>query len=663
MNFSFHNKLLIKTNNKQYEFYNTILESILFQLSNFQPFNEYISVGNGQPNQDSQNSFHLTNLLLTEKLCNKSIQSDISKDNLFAKYEYVISRNLIKSDYITELGLSNNDANPTVFNYFSLISNETPNGINLNDSTELLFEITIYLTINETSGTLLTSGQNPFIEFLLGNGIDNVFVCKGTNYSKNTRISRELSSTSELFLCEKKSAIQNNSLEISFETSLATGEIDEILFVTNNKVFARKNLKEFKPTITNSSTFTAKENYIIKIDDDIKSINSVTNLTNQTTESNYYVSRFANSFGDKISLPFDNLFNSTTSRFLSKCGKNIFFVSNEKVYGFTNIDFQIKQLNTNNVDDSYILKIISFDNFVFVISKIKPYISGYVILNNSLIKQNNCFENFENIDNLEDFLQIDITKCNNGNFIAGIIKKDKTAISIYFNHNTESGFSIINQISNEKEFNYLLAMFKNNFCDGQIIYLKEGATSAECRIVTHHANISETDIYSSLAYHLTKNATNIYCKSRAIISEKNTEPSLVVYYYPQIFEYNFPLLSNEKRNYISNNLNYVIQELSNNEFKTYNIVGYNEPEEFINNISKFSNNKTIIDVEILNDSILLFLDDLEEPVIAVNLNLNKTQIENLSTNNTDYLISSNNYNKLGTENELVNFQFKLKVRL
>ena len=79
-----------------------------------------------------------------------------------------------------------------------------------------------------------------------------------------------------------------------------------------------------------------------------------------------------------------------------------------------------------------------------------------------------------------------------------------------------------------------LSIYKNNFCDGQMIYLKEGASSVECRIVTHNANQIETDVYSSLAYHLTKDATKIHCKNRAIISEKSTDPSIVIYYYPQI---------------------------------------------------------------------------------------------------------------------------------
>lgn len=663
MNFSFHNKLTIRTSKRKYQFFNSILKSTLTQLSNFENFNNYISIGNGQPNQEIQNNFHLTNPLTTISLENKSFQSDISKGGLFAKYEYRLPRNNINFNSITEIGLSNNDSNPTIFNYFSLISNETPDGIFIDNNEDVLFEISIYLIINELNGILLTSGQNPFIEFLLGNGLEDVFICKGTNYCENIRITRDLYQNSNLFLCKKFSNLQDSNLEIGFEQDLQIGEIDEILFVSDNRIFSRMNLKEVNQISNETISLSAKLNYIIKIDDDIKSINYITNSSTQTQETGFFVSKFANSFGDRIHLPFNNLFDSTTSRFLSKCGCNLFFVLNEKVYGFQNKDFQIQTLNTKQVDDFNISQIISFDKYVFIITKTKPYISCYKIENNILIKQNNNFENLNSNDELKDAMQIDITKCNNGNFILGIIKKDKTALSIYFQFDSESGFSTTDQLTNDKKFNHLIAMFKNNFCDGKMIYLKEGETSADCRIVTHDSNGSETDIYSSLAYHLTNNATKIYSKNRAIISEKISEPSVVIYYYPQIFEYNLPIISNEKKDYISNNLNYLIQEFNNKEFKIYNLIGYDEPEEFLEPISNLIQTDTILDFEFLNDSLLIFLDNKYEPIIAFNLNLNKTQIENVSTNNLEYLINLNKYNKLGKDNEIISFKFSTRIEI
>lgn len=660
MNFSFHNKLIVKTRNKQYIYFNKLLPSTLTQLSKFENFNEFISIGTGTPDNEIQSTYHLSQAVETIILEKKSFQSDISKGSLFAKYEFKFLNTIAKN--ITELGLSNNDKNPTLYNYFSIISNETPDGIFINNNEEVVFEIFIYLTITESKEFLLTSGQNPFIEFLLGNGLNDVFITSSSNYTDNTRMFRELNNF-DLILCNRNTNILSNTLEISFAQNLNIGELDEILFITDNRVFARMNLKEVNQTSNESITLSAKQNYIIKINNDIKSINSIKNTTTQAIESNYYVSKFANSFGDKIHLPFKNLFNSTTSRFLSKCGKHIFFILNEKVYGYSNENFQITTLKTNQIDDYNIQKIISFEKFVFVITKFKPYISCYIIEDGSLKKQESNFNDISYIDELESSLQIDITKCKNGKFILGVIKQNKTALSIYFEFNSETGFSCIEKINNNKEFNFLLAMYKNNFCDGQIIYLKEGESSIDCRIVTHDSNITETDIYSSLAYHLTKNATKIYCKSRAIISEKTTEPSVVIYYYPQIFEYNLPLISNEKKDYISNNLNYLIQQFDNNEFKIYNLIGYDEPEEFVEPISNLIPTNTILDFEFMNDTLLIFLNNVYEPIVAYNFKLNKTQIENLSTNNTNYLIDLDKFNKLGKDNEIVEFNLLTRIEI
>jgi len=565
MIFSFHNQLNIKTKTKTYTFYNTVLKSVLDKLSKFEKYNECLSVGNGKPNQSIQDDFHLSNKIFSTKLFNSSFQSDISKGNLFAKYEFLISNSKINSDYITEVGLSDVENDSTIFNYFSLISDESPNGVNFQNEKEILFEVIIHLSISENINNFLTSGNNPFIEFLLGNGLYDVFICQGTNYCENIRIEREFNNNS-LILCNKYCNISDNQLEIRFESNINVGEINEILFISNNKVFARRNLKEYNEPINLNQTFQSKENYIIKIEEDIKSVNSLFNNSTQTYETNYYVSKYANSLGDKVSLPFNNLFKKDTTRFLSKDGKYIFFVIDDKVYGFVNDNFSIKELNTSKISDDNISKIISFDNFVFVISKAKPYISTYTIYNNTIIKNINNFNSIVNFEKIEKCLQIDITYCKNNQFILGLICEDKTALSIYFSFNNDvKEFTFDNKITNNKEFHYLLAMYKNNFCDGQMIYLKEGESSAECRIVTHSADKSETDIYSSLAYHLTKDARKIYSKNRAIISEKNTKPSVVIYYYPQIYEYKLPLISNEVINYISENLNYIIQKTEDNE--------------------------------------------------------------------------------------------------
>lgn len=656
MNFSFHNKLNFKINNKDYVFYNSLYSSFLTKLSNLESFNNYISIGNGIANDEQQNAYHLSNPISTIPLTHSSFQSDISKGSLYATYQYKFNKIDSSINHITEVGLSDNSDNPTIYNYFNLISTETHNGVDISNSDEIVFEITIYLVIDENNEIMLTSGNNPFIEFLLGNGFGNVYICSGSNYSTNVRMDRSVPQNKELYLCTKTSGIINNTLTLSFECILNIGELDEIIFVSNGEVFARKNVKEINNIETQEITVSPKANYVIKISDDIKTINSVTNQTNQSAETNYFVSKYANSFGDNVKLPFNNIFSSTTSRFLSKDAKLIFFILDSKVYGYKNENFGFKELNTKAITSNYIQNIISFDKYVFVISKTTPFISTYIIDNLELNEVNNNFSSHEKYSEIENALQLDITQCNNNKFLLGLITSTKNALTIYFDYSITNGFETASLLTNNKEFDKILAMYKNNFCDGRMLYLKDGKYSIQTRLVTHFADATEQDVYTSLAYNLVNNSKNIYCHNRALIAEKNNSPSLVIFYYPQMYQYELSLISNELKDYISTDLNYLIQKLENNEYKIYNLVGYDTPEEFSDGLSNLVDTSKIVDFEFMNDTLLIFLNDDAYPIVAYNLNLNKTQIENVSSTESEYKINLSKYNKIGKNNSVkINF--------
>lgn len=662
MNFSFHNQLNIKTSNGEYIFFNKILPSLLTVLSKKEKYNQFISLGTGLTNEEIQGSNHLTSHIFTSKLSNYSLQSNIDKGALFAKYQFKISVNDLPNKIITEAGLSNNDKSPIIYNYFSLISQDMPNGLDLSSENEVVFEITVNLVINEENDLILCGGNNPFLEFLLGNGINEIYFTNSSNSSDNQRMSREVQKNKSFYECSFSPNITDNSIDISISHNHSSGELNEILFISNDLVFARKNTKEIIPATTKEIQIKACSNYIIKIDEDVKSINSITKISDSSLENDYFVSKFANDFGDEISLPFNNIFTNTTSRFISNDGKILFFVLNDKTYGYINSNFKIQALNTNEITDNYIKKIIILENFIFVISEIEPYISCYIIKGNTVLKIANNFKSDEQFSKITDQTQLDISLCESNKFILGFLTENNNAISIYFSYNTETGFVTNNHLENNRTFNYVIAMSKNNFCNGQMIYLKAGETSASCRIVTHHADETETDIYSYLAYALTNNASNIYCKNRALISEKTTSPKIVIYYYPQMYEYKPSIIQSEDKNFVSNNLNYLIQKNENN-FETYNLVGYDLPEKFLNSLSSFTNNSQILDVEFLFDSLLVFLDKPNQPVIGINLNLNKTQIENISESETNYLINMDSYNKLGANGESVSIKLSTRITL
>ena len=128
------------------------------------------------------------------------------------------------------------------------------------------------------------------------------------------------------------------------------------------------------------------------------------------------------------------------------------------------------------------------------------------------------------------------------------------------------------------------------------------------------------------------------------------------------FEYNLPLLSNEKKNYISPTLDYIIQEFDNKKFDIYNLVGYETPEMFVDNIDSIVNANDIVDFEFLKDTLLIFVQNSDQ-IIAYNLNLVKTQIENVSEKNTSYQVTYNKYNKLGSNNNTIIINLTTRISL
>ena len=664
MKFLFHNKIEFKYKNKNYLFFNTMLNSVFDKLKNLEAFNKYASVGSGEPSTN-QTEYHLTSYLKTYELETEILQNDISNGNLFIKQSVIIDDANLNDKYIKEIGLSNNEDNPIIYNYFSLISEELPNGIKKENGEAIVFSIYIYLTIIEDSSIMLTSGNNKFINFLLGLGLnDNIYVVKGNNTTPNKRIFREEPSTSEKYLTSLTIS-ESDGLNLNFSADLGSGEINELVFLVGNSPFARVNLQEYKTLTTTTQTYTPKTHYVVDLGENVNSYSSIKNLSTNLEETNVYAGKYANDFGDKITLPFHNIFDSTTPRFLSKDGDKIFFVIEDTIYGYINNEYQITQIKTGNITIQNIFKIISFEDNVFVITKTEPYIYSYKITNNELVLTELDLTNFEKFDSLDKIFNADITLGKNGVFMLGLIlEPEHYGYTLYFTYDQENNkFIYDSYLVSEYLFSYILAMYKNNFSDGQMIYLREGEHSVACRIVYHYSDKTLYDVFTNYALTLTKNTKEIYTKNRAIIVEKTTEPYLWIYFYPQIYQYNLSILGSEEDDYISTNLIYLIQKYNNTTYKIYNLVGYVTPTEFTNGFPSEIDKTKILGFEFLKDTLLIFMDNKDEPIVGYNLKETSMLIENVSVNTDQYEIVVNKYDLLGSNNEGVIANLAIKISI
>lgn len=658
MKINYHNKISIHYGNKDYIFFNTMLDSIYSKIANFESFVDKIAIGSGI-SEDFSNNFKLSKFITSSTLETETLQNNLFAGDLFVKKNAVIKTQNLNCKYITEAGISSNlddEANPTIYNYFSFISDNTPNGIEISSGEDLIITVTIYLNLTSDSAGLFTAGDNPFIKFLLGSGTDNnkIYIARGNDFSENVLVERSNDFLNEKIECTISSTIQDG-ISISISGDLNTGETNEIVFFLGEKVFARLNTLTLQKNTQSTESFSSKKNNIIDIGQNIVSVEKVYNNSTASDETNYFLVDYAINFSSKTPFQFNNLFSANTTRFISKDGDKLLFLVDDIIHVYRNSNYNVEHVASANFQIKNIIKLVCFDSFIFIFTKTQPYVYAYLITSNGFSKCNLNLTAFEHYSNLATFTNIDIVQGKNGTFMLGFIApvNGTTAYTLYLTYDESSKtFSYIKYVSsNQDNYVYLLAFHKNNFSDAQIIYLRPGASSSQCFRAVHALDGTITTSYNVTSYYYTYATTSICVKSRAVVIEKDANPNFWLYYYPQIYRYSNTIFSQAEKNYISTNLHYLMQKLSDGTFRIYNLIGYTKPEIFSNGLPTDIDQSKILDVEFLTDTVLFFMDDENEPILAYNLNINSTCIENVTTQNSAYTITLTRKSVLGGDSQ------------
>lgn len=664
MKLKLHNCLQVKLGNRTHTFFNTMLKSVFGKLKNLESYFDNISFGIGINDNPSLN-FKLDKFVKSYSLQLDNKQTSPNHEVYIKKFA-IVSDSIFDGNYITEAGISSgSNDNPTIYNYFSLIDDEYPNGILKQSGEDIIISVCIYLEVsNETEG-ILTLGENKFVEFLLGEGTGGkeIFACRGRNLSDNSTITRETFSPTEKFDCSFE-FVEDDSLTLTFSADLKTGVTYEIVFFIGTYPFARINVLNHNETTIENFTIQSRKNNIIVLGENIKSPTQIIKSSTGVAEENFYDSKYAVTFGDKISVPFESRFNNETTRFLSKDSKKIFFVENDKIYGYENINYLIQQIEIENVVLNNITKVVSFDDMLFVFTKSAPYMSVF-IYNNGVYKHADINYGGNDLTSLiSNIYDVDATVSNDGTVMVAVIDgATKYGYNLYFRFDYNLFVLIFEtQMVCQREFNYVLAMLHNNFSDATTIFLKKGTTSLTYRISYFYPDKTLKDNYTTLAMQILQNVKEIYVKDRAIVVERSTTPSTTLYYYPELHKSSIEISSDEENNYVSNNLLYVIQKTPTNVYKIYSLVGYVTPTEFEGGFPKEINQRDILDFEFMNDTLLIFMDSQTKPVIAYNLFDNCVLIENISESETEYIVHAEKYNPIG-QDEGVAATFAVKIDL
>ena len=665
MKFKLHNKLEIFVNEKTYSYYNNIFENVYKSIANFEPYFSHIAIGTGTANFEDNASFKLGNFVKCLKLETENLQHDISKGVLFSKKVCIIDSFELDNKYITEIGItSQTNNNPEIFNYFSLISEENPNGILKINGESIILSVSIFLEFDNTEN--LTLGNNPLVSLILGEGSASkeVFAICGSNLSTTENIYRPMPNQSKT-----KANITytfENGLFLDFSFNINSKEVYEVVLTLDNKVFFRKCVIFEQEPQSETLTLTPKEHYILNLGENAYEVSNVLNISSSTTESNFGIKKYACEFGDKIETPFHNLFSFETPRFLSKDGKRIIFLLDDKIFVYENSNYEIYELNTFNLNISNIQKIVAFEDFVFVLSKNQPYFFAYKITRNECTKLEIDFSNYSLSQNLNSIYDFDASLAKDGTLMLGIIFSETyIGSALYLSFNSESSCF---QFEHENNFNKyplmtIMAMHRNNFSDALLIFLKHGVYSSECKIITNYPDKTYTDYYTILGYYYTSGTKSVYTKDRAVVVEKAEEPKLWIYLYPQMYRYNLPLISDELDNYLSTNLLYLIQKYSNSDYKIYSLVEYKNPQEFKNGFPSTLDKSKIADFEFLDDTLLIFMKDNNEKIIAYNLKNTNMIVENVSSDVDTYEVNVKKYNLLGKNNEGVIVNFSINIHI
>lgn len=658
MDFTFHNKLVIETGKKNYTFFNNVNLNLITKLQQKRPYNKYLSIGTG--NSTSQNQMKLSTFLKTYELTTEFTQSDLSKGQPYIKKSLVIKNELADGITIKEMGLSDTGDNPDLYNYFSCISDELPNGIVKKHNEDIYITIFVYLNIDDDSKKYLCAGNNRWIEFLLGNGLpQNIYAIRGNNIIQNKTIKKENIDYDSKFLMNLCASIENNNLIMEYEQNIGTGTTYEIILIVENNPIARINVLNQNEPITTTVTLTPVRYDVIDCGKNVISVNSVTNTTTNEAETNYIVKKYASDYADQISVPFNNMFNNLTPRFLSDNGKYIFFVSDDYIYGYENSDYEIKQILTNNLRIFSVNKIIICSNFVFIVSKVEPYLTAYLIENHKLNEIEIDFKEF-NKDFFSDLTNVGVAKSDN-TIMVGCLSSENHATTLYFDY-ANTTLTYTESVISEYNFSLILAMSKNNYETGKIMYAQTGEYSYETLLATHYSDKTKKEIYSILAYEFTKDVKETYVKDRGVVVETSDEQKVYLYIYPGVYKYSLPSIDGADDYYFSNDLTSVITK-TNNELKLYSLVGYKDTTEFSRNLFSKVSPEKILDFEFLNDTLLIFLADENNPIIAYNLFIDSAMIENVSSENDSYEISLTKYNLLGENNKSVNVKFVGTVKI
>lgn len=658
MNINLHNKYEITIKNKTYVAYNTLLDTVYEKIYNLEQYTSHIAIGTGLENKTPSET-KLGNYLKTFETQTSEIQSDVTNGTVYIKKVVTIDEDDLDTFTFSELGLTdNNGFDPVIFNHV-LLKDQDGDVVsitrNVGDAMEI--RVTIYLELNNESEGLFVKGENFLIQQILGENLNitdnNLYVIRGENLTPNKYLKRTTPDITNAIICEKKFSKNNDgTFDITFIAELGEGETEEILIVYNNQVCLRMNTLEIKPTTNITSVLSCVNDKIIEVDKNVKSISSVTYETNEGTieHSSHVVTKYGRKLTDKITNLFDHSFDDSTLRFVSKDGKLIAFINNSYTHIYRYEDFGFVKLNSTQVPSTNIMKMIMFDNVILMVMTTDPYIRIFNIEGDNVIEKTVNLTMYESSIYPFNWIDVDATLTLSNKIKIGFIINDENYTPVVLTL-TQNSNGIYNDSITRPEITTakkVFSIYKNSFCEPLIGFITDSYEGETFYLIEEfYDETNKFGISSDSAFALLNNTQGIQTSGRAVISQKDTYPYLIVYYYPNFsaVDYDF---SNGIKHYVSKDGNYIIAKFEDGSYKIFNFHVLNNLSEFENGFPEFVDLTEVESFEFVGDLLLVFTSNKDESVYGVAIKNSYLRLDNMVDANKEYRVNYDKYDLLGS---------------
>ena len=143
-----------------------------------------------------------------------------------------------------------------------------------NAGESLVINMTIFLDLAVEDNTFLTLGDNNLIKLLLGENLvdKTIYAVRGTNMSDNISQARVYPRFDKKYKANISSILTDNGAELNIISKLGEGATREIVFIINNEVVARKNIMEFRPSISILNTVTSSNRGSAIVDENVSDV-------------------------------------------------------------------------------------------------------------------------------------------------------------------------------------------------------------------------------------------------------------------------------------------------------------------------------------------------------------------------------------------------------